>query len=128
MLTGRWAHEQRSKTHKARLALINANKFARPIVCAPATVDPPHTMSNVLVYQKPFAESWAYANILKDELKAASYGVQPYAGSFKSCRPQYMATFLSADRKVIARRIGMELVSMQSGAPYRVFSRQEWVD
>ena len=39
-----------------------------------------------------------------------------------------MATFLNSDRKVIARRIGMELTSKQSGAPYRVFSRQEWVD
>ena len=85
-------------------------------------------MSNIKVYQKPFAESWAYANVIRDELKAASYDIQPYPGSFRSGRPQYMATFLSADRKVIARRIGMELTSKQSGAPYRVFSRQEWVD
>ena len=34
-----------------------------------------------------------------------------------------MATF-----KVIARRIGMELTSGRTGAPYKVFSRQEYVD
>ena len=39
-----------------------------------------------------------------------------------------MATFLNSDRKVIARRIGMQLTSKQSGAPYHVFSRQDWVD
>ena len=32
------------------------------------------------------------------------------------------------DRKVISKRIGMELTSKLSGAPYRVFSRVEWVD
>ena len=85
-------------------------------------------MSNIKVYQKPFAESWAYANVLRDELKAFSYDVQAYPGSFKSGRPQFMATFLNSDRKVIARRIGMQLTSKQSGAPYHVFSRQDWVD
>ena len=29
-------------------------------------------MSNIKVYHKPFAESWAYANILQDELGAMS--------------------------------------------------------
>ena len=87
-----------------------------------------HTMSNIRVYEKSFAESWACANVLKNELGAASYDVQPYPGSFKSGRDRWMATFLSADCKVIARRIGMRLTSKQSGAPYHVFSRQEWVD
>ena len=85
-------------------------------------------MSNIKVYQKPFAESWAYANVLKDELKAASYDIQPYPGSFKSGRDRWMATFLNSDRKVISRRIGMQLTSSRTGAPYQVFSRQEWVD
>ena len=83
---------------------------------------------NPRVYEKSFAESWAYANVLKNELGAASCDVQPYPGSFKSGRPQFMATFLNSDRKVIARRIGMQLTSKQSGAPYHVFSRQDWVD
>ena len=39
-----------------------------------------------------------------------------------------MAVFLNSDRKVVARRIGMELTSGRTGAPYKVFSRQEWVD
>ena len=39
-----------------------------------------------------------------------------------------MATFFSADRKILSRRIGMQLVSKQSGAPYHVFSRENWVD
>ena len=76
---------------------------------------------NPRVNEKSFAESWAYANVLKNELGAASY-------LFKSGRPQFMATFLNSDRKVIARRIGMELTSGRTGAPYQVFSRQEWVD
>ena len=82
-------------------------------------------MSNIRVYEKSFAESWAYANVLKNELGAASYDVQPFPGSIKSGRPRWMATFMNADRKVIARRIGMELTSKQSGAPYRVFSWQD---
>ena len=85
-------------------------------------------MSNIRVYEKSFAESWAYANVLKNELGAASYDVQPYPGSFKSDRPQWMATFLNIDRKVVARRIGMQLTSNQSGAPYHVFSVRDWVD
>ena len=39
-----------------------------------------------------------------------------------------MATFLSADHKVVGRRIGMELTSGRTGAGYKVFSRQEWID
>ena len=85
-------------------------------------------MSNIRVYEKSWAESWAYANVIKGELGAASYDVQPYPGSFKSGRPQFMATFLNSNRKVISRRIGMQLTSKQSGAPYHVFSRLEWVD
>ena len=85
-------------------------------------------MSNIKVYQKPFAESWAYANVIRDELKAASYDIQPFPGTFKSVRDRWMATFMSADHKAVARRIGMQLTSKQSGAPYYVFSRQDWVD
>ena len=84
---------------------------------------------NPRVYEKSFAESWAYPSVLKDELKASSYDVQPFPGTFKSGRPRWMATFLSADRKkVVGRRIGMELTSGRTGAPYKVFSRQEWID
>ena len=32
-------------------------------------------------YDKSWDESWAYPNVIKDELKAASYDVQPYPGS-----------------------------------------------
>ena len=82
-------------------------------------------MSNLR--EKSFSESWSYANVLKDELKAAIYDVQPFPGTFKSGRPR-MTTFMSAERKVIARLIGIELTSGRSGAGYKVFSRQEWVD
>ena len=64
-------------------------------------------MSNIRVYEKSFAESWAYANVLKNELGAASYDVQPYPGSFKSGRPQFMVTYLTSDHRVITRCIGM---------------------
>ena len=80
------------------------------------------------VYNKPFEASWAYPNILKEELKAASYDVQPFPGCFKSGRPRWIATFMNVERKVIARRIGMELTSQRSGQGYKVFSREEWVD
>ena len=83
---------------------------------------------NPRVFEKSFNESWVYASALKDELKAASYDVQPYPGTFKSGRPRWMAVFLNSDRKVLARRIGMELTSGRTGAGYKVFSRQEWVD
>ena len=83
---------------------------------------------NPRVFEKSFNESWAYASALKDELKAASYDVQPYPGTFKSGRPRWMAVFLNSDRKVVARCIGMELTSGRTGAPYKVFSPQEWVD
>ena len=85
-------------------------------------------MSNGKTFEKSFSESWAYANLLKSELKATSYDVQPFPGTFKSGRPRFMATFMNAERKVIARRIGMELESKRTGDTYKVFSRQEWVD
>ena len=59
-------------------------------------------------------------------MKAASYDVQPFPGTFKSSRPWWMATFMSADLKVISRRTDMELNSSRSAAPYKVFS--EWVE
>ena len=85
-------------------------------------------MSNGKTFEKSFSESWAYANLLKSELGAASYDIQPFPGTFESGRPRFMATFMNAERKVIARRIGMELTSSKTGDTYKVFSRQEWVD
>ena len=79
------------------------------------------------VYNKPFSESWAYPNVLKEELKAASYDIQPFPGCFKSGRPRWIATFFNRENKVIARRIGMELTSKRSGQGYQVFSTSEWV-
>ena len=80
------------------------------------------------VYEKSFNESWAYVNILREELKAASYDVQPFPGTFRSGRPKFIATFMNRENKVIARRIGMELTSRKTGQGYKVFSREEWVD
>lgn len=85
-------------------------------------------MSTTRTYDKPFQDSWGYVNQLKTELKAASYDIQPFPGTFKSGRSKWMATFMNGERKVIARRIGMELVSSRTGEPYKVFSRKEWVD
>ena len=85
-------------------------------------------MSNGKTFEKSFSESWAYANLLKSELGAASYDIQPFPGTFKSGRPRFMATFLDRDNKVLARRIGMELTSKKTGDYYKVFSREEWVD
>ena len=85
-------------------------------------------MSNGKTFEKSFAESWAYANLLKSELGATSYDIQQFPGCFKSGRAKWMATFMNAERKIIARRIGMELTSKKTGDTYKVFSRQEWVD
>ena len=84
--------------------------------------------NNTRTYEKSFNESWSYVNLLKAELKAASYDIQPFPGTFKSGRAKWMATFMNAERKVIARRIGMELESKRTGDLYKVFSREEWVD
>ena len=80
------------------------------------------------VYDKPFSESWSYANLLKEELCAVSYDVQPFPGCFKSGREKWIATFFNRENKVIARRIGMELTSRKTGQGYKVFSTSEWVD
>ncbi len=80
------------------------------------------------VYDKSFSDSWSYVNILKAELKAASYDIQPFPGTFRSGRAKWIATFTNRDNKVIARRIGMELTSKKTGDYYKVFSREEWVD
>jgi hypothetical protein len=86
-------------------------------------------MSNApRVYEKSFNESWSYVNLLKSELGAASYDIQPFPGTFKSGRAKWIATFTNRDNKVIARRIGMELQSKKTGQNYKVFSRDEWVD
>ena len=85
-------------------------------------------MSNTRTFEKSFSESWAYANLLKSELGATSYDIQQFPGCFKSGRARWMATFMNAERKVIARRIGMELTSKKTGEGYKVFSREEWVD
>jgi peroxiredoxin len=77
---------------------------------------------------KTFQESWAYASELKTEIGAVSYDIQQYPGKFASGRDQLMACFSDSSRRVIARRIGMELTSKRTGKPYQVFSREEWIE
>ena len=77
--------------------------------------------------EKTFQESWNFASEIKDEVGAWSYNVEQYPGNFRSGRPRWMATFLGPKGVVIARRIGMSLVSKR-GLEYKVFSREEWVE
>ena len=77
--------------------------------------------------EKSFQECWAFASEIKDDINAWSYNVEQYPGSFRSGRPRWMCTYYDVNRKVVARRIGMSLVS-KKGLEYKVFSREEWVD
>ena len=77
--------------------------------------------------EKTFQESWAFASEIKDELGACLYDIAQYPGTFKTGRPRWMCTYYDVNRRVVARRIGMSLVS-KKGLEYKVFSREEWVD
>jgi hypothetical protein len=77
---------------------------------------------------KTFNEQWAYANVIKGEIGAVSYEIQHWDGKFSSGRDQWMCYFCDSSRKVIARRIGMELTSKRTSQAYKVFSREEWRD
>lgn len=74
---------------------------------------------------KSFEASWAYPNDVKKEIKAASYDLRPLPESFRSGRPKWECLFFSGDRKLISRRLAMELTSKRTGRPYHVCERDE---
>ena len=74
-----------------------------------------------------FREMWGYPNeVVKTIPGAARFEVHPVPGAYKSGRPRFEATFVTADhKKVLARRAAMELVSKRTGKAYHVCRRQE---
>ena len=74
-----------------------------------------------------FREQWGYPSEVKGTIPgAAFYEVHPVPGCYKSGRPRFEATFVTADhKKVLARREAMELTSKRTGKPYNVCRRHE---
>ena len=115
-LTGLWAHENRSKAHRDRLALIKANNFHREKVSAPTiklTDDDEH-QSGSLGTPRRSKPIWV-----------ASYELRILPDNFRSGRPKWECLFFTADRKLVSRRLAMELESKRTGKKYHVCARTE---
>ena len=72
-----------------------------------------------------FMSQWGYPSEIKTEIGAAYYELRPLPDNFRSGRPKWECLFFSADRKLVSRRMAMELVSKKTGKPYRVCARNE---
>ena len=72
-----------------------------------------------------FQSQWGYPSEIKTDLGAAYYELRPLPDNFRSGRPKWECLFFSADRKLVSRRLAMELVSKKTGKPYRVCARNE---
>ena len=73
-----------------------------------------------------FREDWGFPSEVKASIPgAAFYGTEMVPGTYKSGRPKFETTFLSKDRKVLARRPAMELISKKTKRPYIVCRRAE---
>lgn len=73
-----------------------------------------------------FQQDWGFPSEVKATIPdAAYYGTDPVPGTYKSGRAKFETTFLSKDRKVVARRPAMELTSKKTGKPYFVCRRAE---
>ena len=68
-----------------------------------------------------FQLDWGFPSEVRQTIPGcAYYGTEPVPGNYKSGRPKFETTFLSMDRKVVARRPAMELTSKKTGKPYFV--------
>ena len=74
-----------------------------------------------------FRRDWGYPREVRAMISdAVFFEINPIPGAYRSGRPRYEATFLSADRKkVVARRAAMQLVSRRSGQNYFVVRRAD---
>ena len=72
-----------------------------------------------------FMSQWGYPSEIKTEIGAAYYELRPLPDNFRSGRPKWECLFFSSDRKLVSRRMAMELVSKKTGKPYRVCARNE---
>ena len=72
-----------------------------------------------------FQSQWGYPSEIKSELGAAYYELRHLPDTFHSGRPKMECLFVSADRKLVSRRLAMELTSKKTGKPYRICARNE---
>ena len=72
-----------------------------------------------------FQSQWGYPSEIKTDLGASYYELRHLPDTFRSGRPKIECLFFSADRKLVIRRMAMELVSKKTGKPYRVCARNE---
>ena len=72
-----------------------------------------------------FLSQWGYPSEIKTELGASYYELRNLPDIFRSGRPKMECLFFSADRKLVSRRLAMELVSKKTNKPYRVVARNE---
>ena len=72
-----------------------------------------------------FQSQWGYPSEIKTDLGAAYYELRHLPDTFRSGRPKMECLFFSADRKLVSRRMAMELVSKKTNKPYRVCARNE---
>ena len=72
-----------------------------------------------------FQSQWGYPSEIKTDLGAAYYELRHLPDNYRSGRPKMECLFFSADRKLVSRRMAMELVSKKTNKPYRVCARCE---
>ena len=72
-----------------------------------------------------FQSQWGYPSEIKTDLGAAYYELRNLPDNYRSGRPKMECLFFSADRKLVSRRMAMELVSKKTNKPYRVCARNE---
>ena len=72
-----------------------------------------------------FQSQWGYPSEIKTDLGAAYYELRHLPDNYRSGRPKMECLFFSADRKLVSRRMAMELVSKKTNKPYRVCARYE---
>ena len=74
-----------------------------------------------------FEECWMFPGELKQSLGASSFDVNTTQDCFRTGRARLEAVFYEGEglnRKVIARRTAMRLISKKTGKPYEVVSRK----
>ena len=72
-----------------------------------------------------FLAQWGYPSEIKTQLGAASYELRPLPDNYRSGRPKWECLFFTSDRKLVSRRLAMELESKRTGKKYHVCARTE---
>ena len=72
-----------------------------------------------------FQSQWGYPSEIKTQLAASSYELRILPDNFRSGRPKWECLFFSAEKKLVSRRLAMELVSKRTNKKYHVCARTE---